>query len=101
MDFTVNTLTAAQPSAKIVTIHTRSQHSNGSSAHQFGGPDTYVAVTVAPAGAIIPKILRSDLLAARGIEIIYCGEGYARYSGLRSKLGRALAQAQRIAASRQ
>ena len=83
---------------KILTIHNRSQHSRGSSAHRFGGPDTYVAVTVAPQGVQVPYTLRRDVLAMRGIELIYCGEGYSKHSGSRSMLGQAFAHAQAIVA---
>lgn len=83
-------------SGKVLAIHSRSQHSVGSSAHRFGGPDTYVAVTVAPQGVAVPYILRRDVLAARGIQIIYCGEGYSKHSGSRSMLGQAYAKAQQI-----
>lgn len=87
------TLSSAQSSAKTITIHTRSQHSRGSSAHRFGGPDRYVAITIAPAGVQVPYVLRRDVLSKRGIEIRYCGEGYSRHSGPRSMLGQALARA--------
>jgi len=92
------TPTPAQVSAKQVNIHTRSQHSRGSSAHRFGGPDTYVAVTITPAGVLVPYVLRKDVLTRRGIEIRYCGEGYSRHSGPRSMLGQAYSLAQQIAA---
>ena len=72
----INSVSTVSPiSGKVLAIHSRSQHSVGSSAHRFGGPDTYVAVTMAPQGVQVPKILRRDVLAARGIQIIYCGEG--------------------------
>lgn len=77
-------------------VHTRSQHSNGSSAHQFGGPDTYVAVTIAPEGIAVPYVLRRDVLAKRGIKIRYFGEGYKEHSGPRSMLGRAITAAERF-----
>ena len=83
-----------------IQIHTRSQHSRGSSAHQFGGPDTYVAVTVAPDGVAIPKCLNRAVLAARGIAIHYMGEGYSRHSGPRSMLGQAIAKAHQLAAAK-
>lgn len=76
--------------------HVKSQHSNGSCTHMFGGPDTYVAVTVAPEGVETPEVLRLSLLEARGIEFIYCGEGYSMHRGPRSMLGKALAKANRI-----
>jgi len=75
-------------------IHTRSQHSKGSSSNTFGGPDTYVAVTIAPDGVVVPKVLNRKLLASRGIKIKYFGEGYAKHSGPRSMLGRAIKAAE-------
>jgi hypothetical protein len=92
---TANTTTTP----RTAQVHIRSQHSNGSSAHRFGGPDTYVAVTVAPAGVAVPYVLRRDVLARRGIEIRYYGEGYSRHSGPRSMLGRAIAAANQFARS--
>ncbi len=97
----INSVSTVSPiSGKVLAIHSRSQHSVGSSAHRFGGPDTYVAVTMAPQGVQVPKILRRDVLAARGIQIIYCGEGYSRHSGSRSMLGQAFARAEQILATR-
>ena len=86
-------------SGKLLTSHVRSQPSTGSSAHRFGGPDTYVAVTAAPQGTPVPYTLRRDVLANRGIELIYCGEGYSKNSGSRSMLGQAYARAQQILAT--
>jgi hypothetical protein len=77
-------------------IHVRTQHSNGSSAHRFGGPDVYVAVTAAPDGAIVPRCLNQKVLKSRGIRIFYCGEGYSKNSGPRSALGKAMDRARRI-----
>jgi hypothetical protein len=85
--------------SRIAQVHTRSQHSKGSSRSRFGGPDTYVAVTIAPAGVAVPYTLRRDVLAKRGVEIRYFGQGYRQYSGPRSALGQALAAAQRFAES--
>jgi len=96
----MDTITNVAPTPSVVkTVHTRSQHSNGSSAHRFGGPDTYVAVTIAPAGVSVPYVLRRDVLAARGIQIRYFGEGYSEHSGPRSMLGQAIAAAREFAAS--
>ena len=90
------TTTATLPTLT-ATVETRSQHSRGSSASRFGGPDTYVAVLIAPAGVAVPRTLRCDVLAKRGIEIKYCGEGYSRNAGPRSMLGSAIEKAKRIA----
>lgn len=84
---------------RIAQVHIRSQRSVGSSAHRFGGPDMYVAVTVAPAGVEVPRVLRRDILARRGIEIKYFGEGYSKNAGPRSMLGRALLAAEQFARS--
>ena len=73
-------------------LHIRSQHSRGSS-KGFGGPDTYVAVTVAPNGVTVPYVLNSDVLAKRGIRIKYFGEGYREHDGPRSALGKTIAAA--------
>jgi hypothetical protein len=81
-----------------VQVHVRSQHSMGSSCAKFGGPDTYVAVTVAPEGVTVPHTLRRDILARRGIRFIYIGEGYREHQGPRAALGIALARAHDIAA---
>jgi hypothetical protein len=79
-------------------VETRSQHSRGSSAHRFGGPDTYVAVVIAPVGVEIPHTLRGDVLAKRGIEIKHFGEGYSRHCETsRSMLYRAIARAEAFA----
>lgn len=71
------------------TIHTRSQHAKRGRSG-FDGPDTYVAVTIAPDTAQVPYVLNRDVLAARGIKIRYFGDGYQQHSGPRSQLGRAL-----------
>lgn len=61
------------------------------------GRDRYVAVTLAPPGVSVPYTLRSDVLARRGIIILYFGDGYSRYRGARSLLGLAIASATRVA----
>ncbi len=62
------------------------------------GPDTYVAVQVVPAGVEQLAYLNRSAANRRGIEIIYCGEGYSnRNKTERSMLGAALAEANRIA----
>lgn len=88
----------ASNTPRTAEVHIRSQHSRGSFAHRFGGPDTYVAVTVAPAGVEVPRVLRRDLLRRRGIDLHYFGEGYSQHSGPRSMLGQALAAARAFAA---
>jgi hypothetical protein len=69
-------------------IHRRGQHAKKGRSG-FSGPNTYVAVTVAPEGATVPYVLNSTVLAKRGIEIRYIGEGYAEHSGPRSMLAEA------------
>ena len=77
-------------------VFVRSQHSVGSSANRFGGPDTYVVVVTGPEPLNIHTPLHRDRLARKGYTITYCGEGYSRHSGPRSALGRALAHAAEI-----
>ena len=75
----------------------RRQHSRGSSAHLFGGPDTYVTVQLVPEGVAPLKQLNRKVAAKRGIELIYCGEGYwNRQATTRSALGAAIAKAEQI-----
>jgi len=61
------------------------------------GPDTYVAVQVVPEGQDRLEVLNHKSAAKRGIEIIRCGEGYAKRSGPRSSLGIAMSNAIAIA----
>lgn len=91
------TTTIKQTARIHAQVHIRSQHSVGSSAHRFGGPDTYVAVTIAPVGVEVPRVLRQDVLEKRGITIKYFGEGYSKHTGPRSMLGRAIADAEQFA----
>lgn len=56
-------------------VEIRGQHSRGSSANQFGGPDTYVAVQIVPEGQEPLTVLNRYHAAKRGIEIKYFGEG--------------------------
>ena len=79
---------------KIATLWIQGQHSVGSGNGRFGGPDTYVAVTVAPEGVELPKILRDDVLEKRGIKVKYFGSGYRAHTGPNSKLGMAIKEAQ-------
>ena len=62
----------------------RSQHSNGSSANMFSGPDCYVAVADIsyPVAALREKV-----------DFVCTGEGYSENSGPRSGLGKAIAKA--------
>ncbi|MHC4356629.1 MAG: hypothetical protein ACYS0H_28355 [Planctomycetota bacterium] len=73
-------------------IFERTQHSRGSSAHQFGGPDRYVAVVSRP-DDMEPWPERRPLnrkhLERLGYTFTYCGEGYAKNQGPRSMLGQA------------
>ena len=73
-------------------------HSRGSSSGRFGGPDMYVTVQVVPEGAAPLRVLNRRVAEIRGIELIYCGEGYSsRQKTERSMLGSALARACEIA----
>jgi hypothetical protein len=77
-------------------VHIRSQHAKcGRSG--FSGPDAYVAVTLTPDGVEVPLYLNQNVLAKRGIEIHYFGEGYNRYRGPKSALGKAIAAAKKFA----
>ena len=83
----------------IATVHIRKQHTKTGKSGEHG-PDTYVAVTVAPDGVEVPYYLNQNVLAKRGIKIYYFGEGYGRYSGPRSMLGRSIAAAKEFAAGK-
>jgi len=94
------TMRASHPEGLVAQVHTRRQKSVGAGGPgKFGGPDTYVAVTVAPRGVDVPHALRADVLAKRGIKLEYFGEGYAEHQGPRSALGRALEAARAFAKS--
>lgn len=62
---------------KIAYVEKRSQHSVGGGNSGFGGPDTYWAVQVVPAGAKRLVCLNAAAAKRRGIEIIHCGDGYS------------------------
>ena len=82
---------------KTAYVEVRSQKSRG--AGPFGGPDTYVAVQVVPEGAAPLRYLNHVVAKKRGIEIIYCGEGYSnRCKTPRSMLNQAKAHAEEVAA---
>ena len=84
--------------AKTAHVEVRSQKSRGSASTHFGGPDTYVMVQVVPEGVAPLRCLNRHNADLRGIELIYCGEGYSdRQKTTRSALGAALAEAQQIA----
>jgi len=77
---------------KTAHVEIRSQSPKGS------GPDTYFMVQVVPDG--VEPLVRLDRKAAvrRGIELIYCGEGYSkRQVTPRSMYNQALAEAERVA----
>ena len=84
---------------KTAYIEERQQKSVGRNAQGFGGPDTYVSVQVVPEGVERLKTLRHSAAKKRGIELIYCGEGYAsRDKTPRSALWQARAKAAEVAA---
>lgn len=83
----------------IATVHIRSQHAK-KGRKGFSGPNTYVAVTLAPEEAKVPYALNRMVLARRGIEIRYFGEGYNRYRGPKSSLGKAISAAKQYAAEK-
>jgi len=81
---------------KTAYVEIRSQRPKGTWPSQ--GPDTYVAVQIVPAGVARLKCLNRRAAEARGIEIVYCGEGYSnRCATTRSMLGAAIAAADRLA----
>jgi len=66
------------------------------------GPDTYVMVQVVPDGVNRLTVLNRKVAAKRGIELIYCGEGYHdRQKTPRSMLNQAMANAEVIAQEKQ
>ncbi len=84
---------------KTAYVEERSQHSVGGVNGRFGGPDTYVAVQIVPDGVDRLVALNRKVAAHRGIEIIYCGEGYSdRQETSRSMLNQARTEANRVAA---
>lgn len=82
---------------KTAYVELRSQHSKGSSSGNFGGPDTYVAVQIAPMGVEPLKVLNRKVAKSRGISIRYFGEGYGRSTTVRSMLGQAKLNAENFA----
>ena len=78
-------------------VEVRTQHSTGSGTGKFGGPELYVAVQIVPEGVEPLKALQGPAAKRRGIEIVYCGEGYGRSRGPRSAFGRAMAAAEKLA----
>lgn len=79
----------------LALVETRSQHAR-TGRSGYHGPDTYVAVQIVPHDVAPLRSLNRRHAVARGIVIIYCGEGYARHGGPRSQLGQALAYADLI-----
>lgn len=75
-------------------VHVRQQKpKHGRS--RFAGPDTYVAVTIAPDGVEVPYPLNHKVLRKRGIKIEYFGEGYKKHNKTpRSMLYRAISEAE-------
>lgn len=77
-------------------IEIRSQHAKGTWPKQ--GPDTYVAVQVVPKGQTRLSYLNNKVAQKRGIQIIYCGEGYReRCATNKSMLGQAKENAENLA----
>lgn len=75
----------------------RSQHAKRGRSG-FGGPDCYVAVVERPEGA--PAVEGRPLSQANirrfGWKVRRIGEGYSKYSGPRSMLGKAIREAEEI-----
>ena len=81
---------------KTAHVEVRSQSPKGSFPH--AGPDTYVMVQVVPDGIEPLVCLNRKAAEKRGIELIYCGEGYSnRQKTPRSMLNQAVANAEVIA----
>jgi len=75
----------------------RSQHSKGTFPHC--GPDTYVTVQIVPDDVQPLVCLNERAAERRGIELIYCGEGYHnRQATPRSMLRQAIDKADTIVA---
>lgn len=78
-------------------VEIRAQHSRGSTAYHFGGPDTYVAVQIVPADECRLRVLNHKHAENHGIKIKYFGEGYSRNQATeRSMLGAAIASAEKF-----
>lgn len=81
---------------KTAYVEIRSQHAKGTWPHS--GPDTCVTVQVVPEGITPLTVLNQSVADHRGIELIYCGEGYREnQKTVRSRLGAAIAEANRVA----
>lgn len=78
-------------------VEIRSQKARGR--FPRSGPDMYVAVQIVPDGAERMKVLRYSVAKKRGIEVRHIGEGYSAHQGPKSRLGQAIAEANRVAAS--
>lgn len=76
-------------------VEVRSQKAKGTFPKR--GPDRYVAVQSVPDGVEPLKYLNYSVATRRGIEIIYCGEGYSNRTSNRSMYGQALEKAKKIA----
>lgn len=76
-------------------VEVRSQKPKGKSPRC--GPDRYVAVQIVPDGQPKLKVLNTKIAAQRGIDIIYCGEGYSnRVTSKKSMLNVAKEKARSI-----
>tara|TARA_R100000808_G_scaffold930_5_gene4480 strand:- start:1028 stop:1483 length:456 start_codon:yes stop_codon:yes gene_type:complete len=63
----------------------------------FHGPDAYVSLQIVPEGAEPLESLQAHAAKNRGIHLIYLGEGYSEYRGVRSKFGKLIRLAEAIA----
>jgi hypothetical protein len=76
-------------------LEIRSQPAKGTWPRQ--GPDTYVAVQIVPEDQVPLRVLNRSVAKKRGIEIVYCGEGYrANQSTDKSLLGFAILKAREL-----
>ena len=80
----------------VAEIIQRSQHSYGSSANMFGGPDCYVSLIIRPENSepVGRHPLSRHNVKRFGWQEIVAGSGYSDHSGPRSSLGKAWAFAE-------
>ncbi len=89
-------MTLQELSDSEASVEIRQQPTKGSWPRQ--SPDTYVTVQVVPHGVTPLTTLNHSHAKRRGIQLVYCGEGYRnRQETIRSSLGSALNIAKNIA----
>lgn len=79
-------------------VEIRSQSPKGVGSWPRTGPDVYVAVQVVPDGVDKLTVLNKKVASKRGIDIIWCGEGYSnRCISSNSMLNIAITKAESLA----